>query len=138
LFTNENLRIYSDEANAKVEDRKQLWSPELQARVEKEWSDLFRDVEAALAEDPASATAQALVGRWMELVRGFTGGDAQITEGVKALYNDRPNWPAGFQQKMVPFTNPKVWDFIHKAKAASRRSAIMGVESAVNLVSPPA
>jgi len=98
-----------------------LWSPELQARVEKEWSDLFRDVEAALTEDPASATAQALVGRWMELVRGFTGGDAQITEGVKELYNDRPNWPAGFQQKMVPFTNPKVWDFIHKANAVKDR-----------------
>jgi hypothetical protein len=57
----------------------------------------------------------------MELVGGFTRGDAQITEGVKALYNDRPNWPDGFQQKMVPFSNPKVWDFIHRAKAVKDR-----------------
>jgi MerR family transcriptional regulator, thiopeptide resistance regulator len=93
------MKYYSDEAKVKVEDRKQLWSPKLQARVEKEWSDLFRDVEAAVGEDPACETAQALVERWMELVGGFTGGDAQITEGVKALYNDRPNWPDGFQHR---------------------------------------
>lgn len=50
-------RYYDDAARAKVEERKALWSPELQARVSKEWEDLFRDVEAALGEDPAGESA---------------------------------------------------------------------------------
>jgi MerR family transcriptional regulator, thiopeptide resistance regulator len=33
------------------------------------WVDLFQDVEAALAEDPAGEKAQALAGRWAELKR---------------------------------------------------------------------
>ena len=45
-------KYYSDEAKARVEERKALWSPELQARVTRDWNDLFRDVEAALGEDP--------------------------------------------------------------------------------------
>ena len=68
-------KYYSEEAQAKVEERKKLWSPENQERWSKEWSDLFRDVEAALGEDPASAKAQALAARWKKLVEGFTGGD---------------------------------------------------------------
>jgi hypothetical protein len=33
------------------------------------WGELFRDVEAALEEDPASVRAQALAARWTALVR---------------------------------------------------------------------
>ena len=33
------------------------------------WAELFRDAEAALAEDPASVRAQSLAARWTELVR---------------------------------------------------------------------
>lgn len=90
------MRYYSDEARAKVEERKKLWSPELQEKVSKQWADLIRDVEAALGEDPASPRVQALAERWRKLVEGFTGGDPQIQAGLNALYADRTNWPAGF------------------------------------------
>src|SRR5438046_5951617 len=50
-------KYYSEEAQAKIEERKNLWSPENQERWSQEWSDLFRAVDAALGEDPASATA---------------------------------------------------------------------------------
>lgn len=113
-------KYYSAEAQAKVEERKQLWSPENQERWSREWSDLFRDVEAALEEDPASAKAQALASRWKKLVEGFTGGDPQITAGVAKMYQDRPNWPASMQQRMQPFSNKQVWEFIHKASAAGK------------------
>jgi hypothetical protein len=33
------------------------------------WGELFRDIEAALGEDPASERAQDLAARWTELVR---------------------------------------------------------------------
>jgi hypothetical protein len=37
------------------------------ARASERWLELFRDVEAALAEDPAGEKAQTLAGRWTEL-----------------------------------------------------------------------
>ena len=113
-------KYYSEEAQAKIEERKKLWSPENQERWTKEWTDLFRDVEAALGEEPASAKAQALAARWRKLVEGFTGRDPQIASGLSKMYQDRPNWPANMQQRMQPFSNKKVWEFIQKAFAAGK------------------
>jgi DNA-binding transcriptional MerR regulator len=113
-------KYYTEEALAKIEDRKQVWSPELQERVSKEWTELFRDVEAALGEDPAGQKAQALAARWKELVKGFTGGDPQITVGLNKMYQDRTNWPASAQQRMQPFSSKKVWEFIQKAFTAGK------------------
>ena len=113
-------KYYSEQAQAKIEERKKLWSPENQQRWSKEWSDLFRDVEAALGEDPASAKAQALASRWKKLVEGFTGGDPQVTAGLAKLHQDRPNWPPSIEQRMQPFSNKKVWEFIQKAFAAGK------------------
>jgi len=115
------MKKYStDEAWAKIDERKKLWSPELQERVSKEWADLFRDVEAALGEDPVGKKAQALAARWVKLVEGFTGGDPDITTSLRNLYADRPNWPAEFQQQMTPFSNKKVWEFMQKAMACRK------------------
>lgn len=113
-------KYYTEEAGAKIEERKQLWSPELQERVSREWSELFREVEAALGEDPAGAKAQTLAARWKKLVEGFTGGDPQITAGLSKMHQDRSNWPASAQQRMEPFSNKKVWEFIQKAFAAGK------------------
>lgn len=113
-------KYYSETAQAKIEERKRLWSPELQERVSKEWSDLFRDVEAALNEDPASEKAQALGARWSKLVEGFTGGDPEITKGLNKLYQDPVNWPAHVQKQMEPHSNKKVWDYMSRVMAARR------------------
>jgi DNA-binding transcriptional MerR regulator len=116
-------KYYSEEAQAKIEERKKLWSPENQERWSKEWSELFRDVEGALGEDPASAKAQALAARWKKLVEGFTGGDPQITAGLGKMYQDRPNWPANMQQRMQPFSNKNGWESIQKAFAVGKTAS---------------
>jgi len=113
-------KYYSQEAQAKIEERKQLWSPENQERWSREWSDLFGDVEAALGEDPAGEIAQGLAARWKKLVEAFTGRDPQITAGLSKMHQDRPNWPAGMRQRMQPFSNKRVWEFIQKASAAGK------------------
>jgi MerR family transcriptional regulator, thiopeptide resistance regulator len=112
-------KYYSDEALERIEHGKQRWSPELQERITKEWTDLFRDVETAIArgEDPASEQAQALGERWKTLVEAFTAGDREISAGLNRLYADRANWPANAQQQMAPFSNQKVWEYIHKVIA---------------------
>jgi DNA-binding transcriptional MerR regulator len=109
-------KYYNEAVTEKIEQGKQRWSPELQERVTKEWTDLFRAVEAAIAggEDPGSEAAHALGTRWKKLVEGFTAGDPEVSAGLNRLYADRPNWPASARQQMAPFSNPKVWEFIHK------------------------
>jgi len=53
---------YQTLVDAKIA-RIKAWSPDQRAKVERDWADLFRDVEAALDTDPASAPAQALAKR---------------------------------------------------------------------------
>ena len=109
-------QYFSEEAQARIDSRAHLWSPELQQRVGAEWSALYRDVEAALSEDPAGEKARALAVRWNALVSEFTGGDPGIQEGLNRMYADAPNWPAG-RQAWAP--RPEVQDFIRKALAAA-------------------
>lgn len=107
-------KYHTEESRAKVEARKHLWSPELQERVSRQWSELIADVEAALGEDPSSPKAQTLAARWKELVEGFTGGDAEIGASLGRMWQDRANWPADMNTK-APRIKPEVWAFISKA-----------------------
>jgi len=44
-------KYFCDEPKARIESREHQWSPELQERMNREWSELYRDVEIALGED---------------------------------------------------------------------------------------
>lgn len=107
-------KYYSPEAVQAIRENQKSWTPELQARAEQDWRDLFGEVEAALDEDPSGETAQALGRRWKELVTSFTGGNPEVSKGLNRLYSDRANWPAGAQQRMSAFNNPRVWDFMSR------------------------
>jgi transketolase len=109
-------KYYSEEGKAKVEERKALWSPELQARVTQDWNDLFRDVEAALGEDSASPKAQALAERWRRLVSEFTGGDPEIQNGLNKMYADQNNWPEPQRGHQI---KPEIQEFITRAMKAT-------------------
>lgn len=93
------LQYHNDAAKAKIAARRGEWSPELQERVSKQWMELIAEVEASLDEDPAGDKAQALATRWKTLVEGFTGGDPDMTQGLKKLYSDQANWPASFKEQ---------------------------------------
>jgi DNA-binding transcriptional MerR regulator len=56
--TDWTARYFNDEAKAKVQERKKLWSPEFEERVTREWNELFHDIDAALNEDPGGAVAR--------------------------------------------------------------------------------
>jgi MerR family transcriptional regulator, thiopeptide resistance regulator len=112
-------RYYSQEALEKLKKRE--WTPEMQAESTKKWNDLFRDVEAALGEDPAGAKAQALAGRWRALILAFTGGDPEVTKGLNNVWKDPSGLPEETREKMKPYMNPKVHEFIQRAFAAGKR-----------------
>jgi DNA-binding transcriptional MerR regulator len=87
-------KYYSESAQAKVEERKSLWSPELQERVTRDWNELVKDIEAAIADgvSPSGERAQGLAARWDALINEFTGGDPEIREGLNKMYADEENW----------------------------------------------
>jgi MerR family transcriptional regulator, thiopeptide resistance regulator len=111
-------KYYSPEAKAKVEERKKLWSPELQERVSREWAQLFADVEAALGEDPAGPKAQALAARWTKLLAEFTGGDPEIQRGLNKMWVDEANWPDPSLRSYK--VKPEIVEFIMKAMRAGK------------------
>jgi DNA-binding transcriptional MerR regulator len=113
--TDWSKQYYSKEAKAAVEERKALWSPELQERVSRDWARLLADVEAAIGDsaDPASPKAQELAVRWKSLVGEFTGGNPEIQKGLNKMYLDQDNWPE--KQKQNWQIKPEIMTFIMAA-----------------------
>jgi MerR family transcriptional regulator, thiopeptide resistance regulator len=113
-------KYYTEEAQTRIAERARNWTPELQAKVEQDWKTLIGEVEAAIAAnvDPSDGRAQSLAQRWSELVRGFTGGDAGIQQGLNKLYADQGNWPSSLTK---PFSD-EVWQYVRKAMAAHKIS----------------
>jgi DNA-binding transcriptional MerR regulator len=116
-------KYYSPEALGRIKELHPEWSPELQDKAYQDWIDIFRDVEAVLGEDPAGARGQALGERWKAMEVAYTRGDAEIAQGLNRMYADRPNWPEHMKEKMAPFRNPAVWDFMRRVFEARRSSA---------------
>jgi MerR family transcriptional regulator, thiopeptide resistance regulator len=113
-------KYYSAEAQKKVDARAKLWSPELQAEVSLKWSELFTDIEKALADGEPStgARAQALAARWRTLVEGFTGGDPDVQKGLNKMWADQANWPT--PQRETYAVKSEIQDFIVQAMKSSR------------------
>ena len=89
-------KYYSEEAQHEIEKRAATIPREVIEQSQRDWAALIKEVEAAVAakEDPASDRAQALATRWSELIKGFTGGNAEVQRGLNKMYADRNNWPA--------------------------------------------
>jgi len=89
-------KYYSEEAKREIEKRATTIPAEVIEQAQRDWATLIKEVEAAVAakEDPAGSKAQSLAARWAELIKGFTGGNAEIQKGLNRMYADRNNWPA--------------------------------------------
>jgi hypothetical protein len=90
-------KYYTEE---QLNDLRQRWSPEVQAEAERGWSELARDVEAAMArgETPESENGRKLAQRRQKLLDIFTGGDPGIVANLQKLYADKANWPTTFKK----------------------------------------
>ena len=60
-----------------------------QARV-----DLFRQIEAAIDEEPSSDRAQALAAEWTSLNHELSGHDPDVLTGLLTAWADRQHWSA--------------------------------------------
>src|ERR1035437_1835567 len=106
-------KYYSESAQAKIEERKALWSPDPQERVTKDWAELVADIESAMADGikPSDARAQELAARWRALVTEFTGGDRELQSGLNKMYADETNWQTEWKK---PFSD-EVQNYIVEA-----------------------
>ena len=111
-------KYYSDEARADL-DRRNDADPDAATRGQKAWAELLADIDSAIKRkvDPASAEAAKLAERWSALIRDFTGGNAQVAEGLKKLYADQKNWPSTFKK---PYSDAAS-AFICAAQAAHKK-----------------
>jgi DNA-binding transcriptional MerR regulator len=112
-------KYFTEDAWDKLVERReqaeQDFSFSWQARV-----DLFRDIEAALGEDPSGEKAQALGARWTAQTDRASGGDPGVKAGLMKAWADRRNWTAPLRWQaealymMVYERFEKAADFIDK------------------------
>jgi DNA-binding transcriptional MerR regulator len=107
-------KYYSEEAWSKV-------GPRYEEDPAQEWIELYRDMEAAMGEDPGGEIAQALAARWIALFNRASGGDPEVSEGIIKAWADRNNWPAALQQRIADQHIDKIAPFIGQAMAAYRK-----------------
>jgi MerR family transcriptional regulator, thiopeptide resistance regulator len=106
-------KYYSEEAQTEISKRAATMPREVIEQAQRDWVALIKEVEVAVAagEDPAGENAQALAAHWSELLKGFTGGNPEIQDGLNRMYADRANWPASMPK---PFSD-EVQAFMMKA-----------------------
>ncbi|HEV3333149.1 MAG TPA: MerR family transcriptional regulator [Bryobacteraceae bacterium] len=86
-----------------------------------EWQELYRDVRAALGEDPAGGKAQALADRWLKLsVRAWSGDPAVQTDSMTA-WMDREHWPPALKRRIADFGLEQAYAFIQQAALSARK-----------------
>jgi DNA-binding transcriptional MerR regulator len=109
-------KYYTEE---QLQELAQRGTPEVLEKGQQDWAVLLKEVNEAVGEglDPASERAQALAGRWAELIERFTGGNPAIAENLRNLYRDQANWPDGAQK---PYSDDAV-TFISKSQAARKK-----------------
>ena len=107
-------QYYSEEAWVKMR-------PRYAEGPSQEWIEMYREVEAALGEDPAGEKAQELAARWMEQVKKTTGGDMEVQVGAMKAWADYRNWPAAMRQRAEEHSLDKIAPFIGQALAAHRK-----------------
>jgi MerR family transcriptional regulator, thiopeptide resistance regulator len=109
-------KYYTEEQLAELAER---GTPEVLERGQRDWAQLIKEVEAAVADgvDPQSEKAQELAARWSNLIEAFTGGNPAIRESLTRLYADQANWPSTFTK---PYTD-EVGAFLAQAGASGKK-----------------
>ena len=102
---------YEQLVSAKVERLRAL-SPEALAQLRAEWRVLVAEIRTALAEDPASAKAQALGDRWLGLLASLMG--QPLDPAALRVHHGAQEWKPG----MASFVEKPVWDYMTRVLAA--------------------
>jgi MerR family transcriptional regulator, thiopeptide resistance regulator len=86
------------------------------------WAELIALVRAEMERgaEPADAKVQALAQRWKDLVNWSTGGDPEIEQAMKRLWEEQGDKLAA--QFGAKYDSRPIWEYIHQAIAVSKGS----------------
>lgn len=112
------LQHFSDAARQRVQDRLTSMTSKDLSELQRSWTTLANDLHAAADNDPAGPYSQSLLSRWEDLIKQTTAGDHQLVHGLKSLYSDRNNWPAGVRNAVFPLLDERILEFLKRAVAA--------------------
>jgi DNA-binding transcriptional MerR regulator len=102
-------------------ERLQALTPEARESLRGQFSELCKEIQGVLDQDPAGPRAQELAGRWLQMLGSLspTGTiDPQLLK-YQATYMSEGEWPAGAPRPEPPFGKP-VWEFMARAIALRR------------------
>jgi DNA-binding transcriptional MerR regulator len=85
------------------------------------WCDLYRDVSAALDEDPAGDRAQSLADRWLHLSAKAYSGDPDHQTHSATAWMDRDHWPPSMKRRMAELNLEQATRFMERAAVVSRQ-----------------
>jgi hypothetical protein len=108
---------YDELMQGKIERLRPI-SPDARTRLREQFADLFKEVEGALGEDPASPRAHELAGRFVELLQTLTPKgdvDPQLLKFAAAYLSDG-EWPADASAPEL-LGGKRVWEFMARALA---------------------
>lgn len=107
-------KYYTKEQLAQLEERRRALGDDAIKAVEREWTELFAKVKAAMdAGTPVDAPeVQALARRSQELIAMFTGGDPGIAASLTRMYTENP------ADKIHPGFDPALFAYIQRAVAS--------------------
>jgi DNA-binding transcriptional MerR regulator len=103
------------------------WTADDQAKIEKEWADIFAATERLMKAKvaPTSPEALAVADRSLKLVAAFTQGDPGIGQSLAHMYGDWVGGTAktadGSTPPQLPFGDPALWRYLGEAQAALRQ-----------------
>ena len=99
--------------------REQAGEEALQQKQE-EWAELIALLRAEMEKDtdPGDAKVQELAKRWVDLLNWSTGGDPEMTQSVKRLWEEQGDTLAA--QFGSQYDSRPVWGYIDKAIAAAK------------------
>jgi DNA-binding transcriptional MerR regulator len=86
-----------------------------------EWRELYRDVAAALGEDPAGEVAQALADRWLKLSLRAYNGEPEFQTDSPTAWMDREHWPPFMKRRITEFKLEEVTTYISQVVLSSRK-----------------
>jgi hypothetical protein len=114
-----SAQSYSEEARRKIAERGQNWTEADQQRANEQWgwvnSELKRMVAAGV--DPASPEAQAWAKFRSDLLNQFTGGDPEITAGLRRWWQSYWQMPEGERPLQMAQSSDAETEFIERATA---------------------
>jgi DNA-binding transcriptional MerR regulator len=107
-------KYYTPEQLAEIKARGEALGEEKIRAAENEWQELIAQVRAAMerGDDPAGEPVQRLARHWGELVNAFTGGNPEIAQSLKKMWQQEEKIHGMDTRAMR-----ELWDYLARGKA---------------------